>query len=180
MSILENIRLRLATARKALQSASGSIVELRAVIAKLNAERRDIETSPLPIAEAAPLVDLTVTRMLSQLSPYFGIEYVVGAAAQGRTANVTPLTSDQQAQLLLIALRPILHDQFRIALDEHYRNLTPGLPQAERSARLAALDLELHQLQVEEEQMIQELSAAGIAIDRREDASPAAVLGLSG
>lgn len=65
------------------------------------------------------------------------------------------------------------------ALIERRLKETPaGLPAAERAARVAELESKILRLEREEEAAIRDAEVAGVVIERRPDADPAAVLGL--
>ncbi len=177
MSLLEQVQSRIAAARKALRSASGSVSDIRGAVNKLKSERAAVEAAPIPAAEAAPILEDAVNRLLC-LNTHFSTSDLINAAAHGRPIDLRMLSSEQRLQLCVVALRPILLARFHEELTEHYRAITPGLPAAERRQRLAELDGQVVQLEHQEEQLIAELAAAGVDVSRRPDADPAVVLGL--
>lgn len=132
----------------------------------------------MPFAEALPVLDDLVTRVLGGVHMYTPPADLIDAAAHGRLIDLRPLPNEHRVALLVTALRPILHAQFQRALEEYYATISPGLPAAARVARLREIDAELGQLERLEEDLIAELSAAGVSIDRRPDSDPAILLGL--
>ena len=177
-SMLEQLRGRVAGVKRALRSAAGSVQDVRAAVGKLKAERTAVETAAVPIEEAIPVVDDVVSRLLAGLAHHLPLSDVLNAAAHGRSADVRMLASEQRVQLLLSALAPVLLTHFREGLTQHYRTIAAGLPAPERRKRLAEIDAELADLEREEEELIVEMAGAGVIIERRPDADPAAVLGL--
>ena len=178
MTLLTTVKAKVAAARKALQTASGSVADVRSAVSRLQDERRAVETAPIPQDEAQPLVDTFVDRALHGLSQFADPDEIVAAAAHGRPIDLRGLNADQRVAVLVSALGPVLRVRFRELLSEHYGTLTPGLAADERATRLRAIDAEVVSLEREEETLIRELADAGVVVDRRGDASPAAVLGL--
>lgn len=179
MTLLNTVKAKVAAARKALQTASGSVADVRAAVVRLQDERRAVEAAPIPQDEAIPLVDTFVTGALFGLSQFSSVEDIVASAAHGRPIDLRALTADQRVAVLVAALGPVLRVRFREVLADHYGDLAVGLAADDRQARLRAIDAELVALEREEETLIRELAEAGVVVDRRGDASPAVVLGLA-
>lgn len=180
MQTLERIRQKIGAARKALASAGDSVESIRAAIGELETERAAIANAPVPLAEATHAVTATIARLTASAG-YTPASVVLDAAERGEPAalDVHAMRPNEIVGFLAGCLRPVLRQALTEQLEEHYRDLQPGLPADERAQRLADLDRQLLDLNREEERLIVELAELGIAIDRRPDASPAAVLGLN-
>lgn len=178
MTLLNTVKAKVAAARKALQTASGSVADVRAAVVRLQDERRAVEAAPIPQDEAIPLVDTFVDRALAGLSQFADPDEIVASAAHGRPIDLRALTADQRVAVMVAALGPVLRLRFRELLADHYTGLSVGLAADDRQARLRAIDAEVVALEREEEVLIRELAEAGVTVDRRGDADPRAVLGL--
>jgi hypothetical protein len=180
------------TASKTAKRVAG----LRDKLAKLAAERSDLERAPAARAEALDRVDCFIEASAARYAPpvnafvapvsdpasvrLIGVSRAAVATALaggGRTAVEARFDQLEAALCALVpdAVRGALVD----AVDAHLAPDPPGLPRAERAMKLAALDAKILAVEREEEQLIREARADGVRIDRRADADPAVVLGLA-
>jgi hypothetical protein len=163
------------------------IAALREEIARLDDDRRAIERAPLPFDEARPKLVAAIR------GPAARVEFIAE-----RFADPNALPADRPpfrpthsynaptgvGELLALGL---LHlDVERVIelasarLAALYDTVSPGMPSSERPAALAAIAARRFALEEREEATIEESEAAGVAIPRRADADPAAVLGADG
>lgn len=179
MQVLEKVRARIGAARKALASAGDSVEGVRAIIRELEAERAAIANAPVPLAEAVEAVEQTIDRLAAN-AQYNTVDSVLAAAQRGQLTSVD-LHSHPGANFgfLVQCMRSPFRSALVAKLEEEYRDLAVGLPADARAEKLAALDRELLELSRQEEALITELAGLGLSVDRRGDADPRAVLGLS-
>jgi hypothetical protein len=178
MSLMASVQAKVAAARKALRSATGSVEGIRAEILKLQSERRSVEGAPVVIDEAASALDETITRLLAGIHTWTTPPDLIASAAHGQPADVRALSDQHRLAIAVLALQPLLREQFHRALAQHYETLQPGLPAADRQQRLRELGEQVGMLEREEEALLQELAGAGVSIDRRPDVSPSVLLGI--
>lgn len=182
------------TIHKATSDVSNAISSLRDEIMALREEREWLETGPLPKSEfierICSSIDLASESFDSQppiasalhadrngnheLSYLFRINgttngYATGNVAHGDiNANIGPMLcfffGDQIKEKLLTTVEKMDYQE--------------GPPDAERAALIANIDMRIHDLEVEEESIIETAESVGIEIMRRPDCNPAIVLGL--
>jgi hypothetical protein len=82
--------------------------------------------------------------------------------------------------MIAVVARDGLDAALRGALEAAYDRINPHdcVPLADRAGRLEALATKLHTLEVEEETVIMAAARDGIRLDRRPDASPAAIFAV--
>jgi hypothetical protein len=149
------------------------VSESRAKIAALQQEHEQVRTAPRPLVEAVARIDRGLDLEAARLRAPLGALVSPDAPLPMRmqlddVGDVSPLIASlfrQQVRELLVA-----------AVTRHYKEHPPGLPALERAAKLRELDAEILRLEHEEEATIREAEGAGLELDRRADASPAAVL----
>lgn len=178
MAKLSNIRARLQSARTAADAAMGEIEAIRVRIGELRQERESVAVLPMSLDEARALL----AGYLDQSEQAFGDRYLqhfLSGLTRGKPGTLTPdplvLGPDHIAAAIVGLLRPAIEASLTQAL-EHYCERNPGLSAAERADRLAQIDGEIARLEREEESLIRAGETAGLIINRRPDASPAAVL----
>ena len=182
MSILEHVRGQLATVRRAMKQAESSIADIRTAIAALQSEREATRSAAVPPDEAlAVLQEFTGLWARAGEAAGISLDHMIQAATTGRRPGIE-LYQTATVGSVLAVLAPLLRGPIAAgieqALNEAYRDLTPGLPAADRQRRLAEIDGELLKLARLEEQAIEAAAEGGLAIDRRPDADPRAVLGV--
>lgn len=179
MQVLEKVRAKVAAARRALSTSGEGIEGIREAIRALESERERERGAAVPLAEAVEAVDQLIGRLAAH-AQHASLSTVIAAAELGRVASVDLHSRQVGASFGFIvdALRPALRDCLIAALEERYAELQPGLPRDARAERLAELDHQILDLSRQEEQLVNELAESGLAIDRRGDADPRAVLGL--
>ena len=156
-------------------SRADPIVSVRAKVARLKAERRNVATAPIPFADALARVRSAIdkaagTRRAVGLRPFMapgetpGLD-LAGEMERDATATLCWLWGDRLAELIEQDLRAV-----------YARPEAASMPEGGRVAALARLDRDIAAAEIEEERLIRQAEAAGVTVDRREDADPAAVL----
>lgn len=180
MQMLEKVRAKITTARRALSAAGDSVEGVRAAIRQLEAERQAVRSAPVPLNEAVAAVEQTVDRLAAH-AIYTNADTLLAAAQRGEPATFDLHTTNPAAlagflvQCLRVPFRAALVAQ----LESAYAGLQPGLPSDARAEKLADLDRQLLELGRQEEQLIDDLAALGLDVARRGDADPRCVLGLA-
>lgn len=160
----------------------------RATIERLQRERAEIEAAPVSEAEALERVDTFITALAAQarisaddftrrayeppeLIPSEGLNVTVQSGLGWADVSFQKVS----AVLALVApglLRTALENQVR----EYYAGRKPTLDADARDAALAELDDKLFTAEVDEERLVEQAQAAGLAVHRRPDADPRAIL----
>lgn len=158
---------------------------LREQLLELKAERSQLEAAPVPRAEALEKLHTWLETERTRFHRGFNVRPFLDAKSDStRFHLVLPKLTDgvTEADLICSAVATLGADALETVLterlDAELAKQPPGLPQAERVKRLAAIDAELVQLERGEEQLIRESETAGLEIDRRSDADVRVVLGL--
>lgn len=81
-------------------------------------------------------------------------------------------------ELLCWLIPEIVRKRAIAHIDELYKARPEGLPTLERDTRLAQIDEQILELELQEEELISEAEAGGMAIARRVDVDPRVVLGM--
>jgi hypothetical protein len=166
-----------------------SVAELGAVreqIATAKRERAEVVSAPLPEAEALAKLDDELDRLAGQaLEATTGVRGLVRdqpARLALFSTDVGPATTPDALRTIARLLVFVGRAPLRAALAEAVRAEIaacggPGLPAAQRTQQLAALDDQVLELELSEEQLVEQLEASGAGVARRPDADPRAVLG---
>jgi hypothetical protein len=182
MDLVGRIKTKVSAIQKAMATAVAGVEEIRQAIADLRNERQKIASAPVPAAEATVLFMQMLDRWeAGGRNRFIGIEPIVQAATSGQVPQIEihqSATVGHVLGLLVPLLRPQLEAALTAAVEGHYQTVPPGLPAAERTLRLAEIDQELLRLECLEEEAIEAAATGGLHVDRRPDASPAAVLGV--
>lgn len=156
------------------------LASIRQQIAETKAEAQRVQWARLPFEEAAsriaPLVDALAHRWTPSVNDLAAtapptVESIL------QTATADPWTL---AGMIAVVARDGLEAALRGALEATYEAVPPEdcLALAERPGRLEALAAKLHELEVADERTICEAARAGVKLDRRADASPAAIFAV--
>lgn len=155
------------------------IETLRSQILLAKGELRDLRNAPIPKADAIAALDASIARLASRGRADLTSNLAQLVRPKG-SADFTPTMPTDSVFALLVAVAP---DAIRAAvmgeLDLVYGNskTLDHLPTREaREQRAAELTAQLAQNELAEETLIRQIEGAGLAIARRADASPAAVL----
>jgi hypothetical protein len=170
MNITTKIRNALSTSRKAAGDLSDGLESVRARIAKLREEHEHIALAPPTLDQALARVDQFVTDIGRPIEDFYIGSFM--AAADYRR----PDTFRQVDVLALAASAELLGEKLKARLRRQYDKTPDGLTDADRKAKLSALDRELLDLELVEESLIRSAETAGFDVLRRHDADPAAVL----
>lgn len=172
------VRSALTSHRDAAQDAADGVAGVRARLAAAKGRRRDLENAERPLEEAIALADAEVDRL----------------AAIGRNGLVTlGLTSHDPRQyglgpglhlkselshlpaLLAMVGGDALKAGLRVRLAAQYAG-KPGIAAHDRETQLKATDAEILDLELLDEAMVRASELSGLAVHRRADADPRAVL----
>ena len=158
-----------------IQETSERLAKLRAEIVQLGEERAKIEGASVPRDEALDLIERTISHNASRVGSTYGFLLRPGTSP----ADLDLVPNGQVASAFCSFLPDLVREKLIAEVDRNLAERPSGLPTEERPAALAEIDAAIRKLGVEEEQIITEAEAAGIELDRREDADPAIVLGVT-
>jgi len=158
-----------------------AVNEYRKKIQDARSEREALATAPLPTEEVTARVDAWIHQKAEQAQRRFKIIGNALARPGGRVeAGVDPFRVFALGGANAIDLGPIMcamfPDQVRAMVMAGVDLDPDALPINERPAHLAAIDQQILELEMAEEDAIREAEAAGVYIERRPDASPDAIL----
>lgn len=166
---------------------SDDLEELRGQIRELQGERKRIERAPLSEAEVHATIDAQLEEAVEALNrtPTAGLlrGNPVGffhIVAMGEPETFSAQENWKKALGLAVLAggdRVKKYLRARVAADAQAAGGF-GLGREERKAKLAELDAQLFDLELEEERAVCDMEAAGLAISRRADADPRAVLAV--
>ena len=155
------------------------LAEIREEIAAAQAEVERIQRLPRPREEAEAEIRDLVEAGAQSFGPYLGdFARPGGANLMGvmNTLNGSHGAIQRNQFGFMCAVAPAGVFEFLArGLDAAYAE-GPGLTAAERATRLAKADARLLELSLAEEAAVRALEAAGMAVARRPDADPRAVL----
>ncbi len=161
------------SAASAAQEARQAIEELRQLRVRKLDQRDGIASRPVPLAEAQAAVDAGLARMAAEATADLYLAPLRNPA--GGRPTLPDMRTDRIVGLLLSANADRVADVLKAALAERYGD-DPGLPLDERQRELARLDGEIFDCELAEEALVRDCEDAGLAILRREDADPRALL----
>jgi hypothetical protein len=147
-----------------------AVEAIRARIAELQAERRAIGNTPVTPPEAEAAIATYIERMAAR---YRDNGLVATLAQRGRLDSLNAGHNPEAFACFFFADR--IKSQLMHAAEAR---LADGLAAGQRAQRLQEFDDALLAAEREEETFIQAAEADGLAITRRADADPRAVLGL--
>ncbi len=150
--------------------------QTRAKIRALQAERAEVETAPISRSECeariAAIFDGLPNDQLLDPAP---AGLANGSFDQAELEHMLSMPG-----LLVAAFSDQITQYLLKVYDRQTAGAEPGLPLAERRAKLKDLDAEIYRLECGEEELIEALEAGGADIQRRAGADPNAQLGLPG
>lgn len=172
--VLEKLRRARATTAKAMTTAQSDLASVRAAIATAHNALQDLEGRPVAFDLAAAELDKKLAELSEDGVSSFQLHSLMGRD-EGRI-DWSPREGDYwtMARHVLAggqALRDRLMDDLRRRYGED-KGLTPEERDAERDRLLS----EAFHLECLEEAMIRAASEAGVRIERRANAHPAAIL----
>jgi len=167
-------------------SLRNRVEELRAKIGRAMAQRADLETSPVPVAEQVSRLCNWIDRQANGCDLVYGLGHFRAPVPERGYSPTLFLSAVRGGQRSVAEadLGPLLCALFgdelkqRLASVIEASGVKTGLPLAERPAMLAKVASELDQLELEEERLIVEAETAGMFILRRDDARPEIILSL--
>lgn len=185
-----NLLKKLAGTRSAVTSALDELDVIRSRNADLQADLRRISSAPLPVAQALEFFDQWAERIsaeaLTSLRPEKLLEAKSGPAGLAlpfvtiRLPDGTPERIEKTAietsfGLMVGVCLPALRSQVEERLETAMAGRQP-LTMAERAEQIAKVEAELFAGEMMEEAIVRSVEQAGLDVQRRADASPAAVL----
>lgn len=173
MSVVKRITAAIGGAGKAAADVRSAVENLRSDRLRLLDERDAIEAMATPREEAVAALDAGLDQLANRAIDGMSISSLTRPA---RSPSFDPRVPEGDVFGLLIAakreaVREIIIDR----LDEFYSQHA-AMSAIDKAARTAEIDAALFDLELAEEGAIRAAEAAGLAIERREDADPRAVL----
>lgn len=173
MSAIRKIADALTGAGKAAGDVRKAVEKLRSDRLSLLDEREAIEGMATPRDEALAALDAGLDNLADKAVEALSIASLTRPA---RAPSFAPSVPEGDLFGLLIAanreaVREIIVDR----LDEFY-SAHPSMSAADKADAIAKIDAEIFERELAEEAAIRAAEQAGLAIERREDADPRAVL----
>lgn len=161
----------LAGVRSVFAAFSQGLEDIRSQIEDLKAERDTIERMPVDEATAHRRAEMWVSSAVTNAmkSAHSPLRFVADPS-RWRLPSF-----DVLAETMIAYRGDALASAMKQEISEIYQS-EKGLTDAERADRLADLDHSLLSAELSEEALIREAEASGIAVSRRADADPRAVL----
>lgn len=175
--MIKRITAALSGASKAAADVRGAVEGIRSDRLRLLDQRDEIENRATPRDEAIAAVDAEPDRLADAAVESMSIRSLMRPATSPRfDPNVLPA---DLFGLLIATSRDAVRDLIVGKIDD-FVAAYPTMPATEKAAAIAAIDAELFELELAEEAAIRAAESAGLAIERREDADPQAVLAADG
>jgi hypothetical protein len=178
--------------RKSSEAPTAVIARCRAEIEKLKARIGEVQAAPRPANEVMERllaeIDTLAERGEPDIEPLFegsgGIEWPsIPVDILARSIDGAPITAHGSSfdalGFLAWLFKPALVKAVTAAAERAHGDDGNAIPTAQRPKMLGQLRASLLELERVEEAAADELEAAGAAVERRADADPRAVLGLS-
>ena len=169
MNAAAKFKTAMTAQRAAMDTLSDGLESVRREIAALHEEHEDVSMMPPPIETALKRVDEYVALLQRPLESASAMEFMVAeeyrppALLYNVDHFAVALGAEQYGKHLKKRLREAYADQ-------------PGISDADRQKELARIDADLMAAELVEESLIRNAERAGITLQRRRDANPAAVL----
>lgn len=161
--------------RKAGTTLHDAVAAQRGEIERLVTEREETERAPRPLEEAVARIDAWLAARTEQVATTGGMFAAPGELPRS-SASLVRGEREDLAGLFILLNRTALRERLVADARQHLEGHAPGLPEAERAARLAQIDGEIFRGELAEEALIREAEASGLAITRRGSADVRAVL----
>jgi hypothetical protein len=155
---------------------------LRAELVETKNQIRALEHAPLPVEEAVARAEHGVDQVAARLDPFHVPAFSNPTADPGETVTRLVASAMLNGDGLAHILCAVVPDQMKAFItraiemsftDELSR---AAVPAAQRPGRLQAFQARALSLEIEEERLVLQGERAGFEIERRENASPEAVL----
>lgn len=147
-----------------------AVDQIRAKIADLKQQRRDVGNAPVSRDEAEAAID----RYLDEVAATYRDGRVLhGLITRGVVENFE--ASERPEAFAAFMFPDVIKRQLMAEIDQHLEN---GLTRGERNSELSDIDRKLAAAEREEENTIREAENDGLDITRRSDADPRVVLDL--
>lgn len=173
MSVVKRITAAIGGAGKAAADVRSAVENLRSDRLRLLDERDAIDAMATPRDEAIAALDAGLDSLADRAVEAVSISSLTRPA---RAPTFVPNVADGDLLGLLIAAnRANIRDIIVDRLDEFYAQHA-AMSAADKAAAIVKIDAELLDLELAEEGAIRAAEQAGLAIERREDADPRAVL----
>lgn len=171
--VVKKIAAAIGGAGKAAADVRTAVESIRTDRLRLLDERDRIDGMATPRDEALEALDAGLDQLADRAVDVISISSLTRPA---RAPSFAPSVPEGDLFGLLIAanreaVREIIVDR----LDEFY-SAHPSMSAADKAARIAEIDAEIFERELVEEAAIRAAEQAGLAIERREDADPRAVL----
>lgn len=187
--MIKGLTKKLTGTRSAVTDAMDSLDVIRARVAEKRAELEEIRRAPIPVSEALANFDRWAADRAEDAVSRLRPEHLVdpahpagelrlpdfSARVQGELHRAGDRADDLLWSLILATALPAV----RNIVEEKLEAAVAGrecLTAAERVERVTLAEAELLHLELSEEALVRSLEGAGLPVERRADASPAAVL----
>lgn len=152
-----------------------TITSLRDRIADLRQEERRITRSPVPFSDARARVVEGVDRLIGLRDPT-NLQAVMSAGMRG-AVDFAPGLRREIVSTIAWLLRDDLISAIGNELEAEYEHSQySSMPEADRLGELIKVREEISLCELREEALIRRAEASGVSVERRIDASPAAIL----
>ena len=190
---MKSVLKKLTSTRTAVTGALDEIDVLRASIVEKRREIEGLRRAPIPTSEALANFDRWAADKSEDAIDRLRPEHLVdpahpagelrlpdfSARVEGELHRAGDRADDLLFSLILATAMPTV----RNIVEERLEQATAGrecLTQSERFERVERAQAELLDLELSEEALVRSLEGAGLPVERRADASPAAVLCAGG
>lgn len=156
------------------------IDEVREQIAQLKGDRRAIATAPRPLAEVVEALDRWLDRAATDAIDGLSLHHLLhrdGRSDLRLSTTRDPATdADRLLGLLVASNRAALRKLLVGQLGQISQNMGEALTDDDITMRLEQCDNAIFAAELSEEAAIRALERSGVAVQRRADAAPIAVL----
>lgn len=169
-------------------SVAAYLVDIDAIqqkIADTKARLDALSTDPLPVEDAIRAAESAVDQLASRVEirglagRFFAVHKgIIDDPVRWMSGVLDPAgrTRGDLGPILAFVVPGLLKGALKLAIEQHGKSLTPGIPLAKRPAERLRLEKELLQYEREEERLICAAEDAGVEVFRRADVNPAVVL----
>lgn len=160
--------------RAAALSALDSIPAIQGRITDAQSALKTLRAAPASREEMLSAIDAGLDRYAENARSAFDISTLLASDSAPRFNPRDPHVSDIVG-LLVLTDRDLIRGLIVDRIDRALAN-REGIARTERTARIAEAEAALFDLELEEERTVRIAEAAGLAVQRRPDADPRAVL----
>lgn len=171
--LLDKLRKSAGAATTGATAAQTALDELRALRLRLLDERADVESRPIPLNQAADAAAAAIQRRAERALDDLYFAPLMRPDARGPRLDLRP---EDAADLALAAAADHVAGAIRDRLAAAYAGGPEPMDRETQAAELARIDAAILDAELAEEATIRDLEATGLAVLRRPDADPRALL----